>query len=334
MKALLMTGYGPLTDKLKFAEITVPHVGPNDVLIEVHAASLNPIDYKIVQGGLKRIEKRRFPSALGFDVSGVVLAVGNNVSRFKISDEVYARAPRERIGTFAEQTAIDERYVAIKPQGFSHLEAASIPLVGLTTVQALVDRAQAKRGQSVLIHAGSGGVGTFAIQYAKVLGLQVTTTASSKNAAWVQALGAEEVICYDRENYLDRGATYDIVYDTLGQNYTTDAFKVVKHGGVVVSIAGGPDKQLAAQVNAGWFLRLAMNLMSRHVYELAERAGAAYHRFLTTSNGAQLADLAALIAAGKIKAVIDTVYPFAQIIEAMTYAAAGRVKGKVVVQMK
>lgn len=334
MKALLMTGYGPLAEKLKFADIAVPHVGPNDVLINVHAASLNPIDYKIVQGGLKRIEKRRFPSVLGFDVSGAVLATGDKVKRFKTGDAVYARAPRERIGTFAEQTAIDESYVAIKPQALSHLEAASIPLVGLTTVQALVDRAHAKRGQSVLIHAGSGGVGTFAIQYAKALGLQVTTTASSKNAAWVQALGADEVICYDRENYLDRGATYDIVYDTLGQNYTTDAFKVVKRGGVVVSIAGGPDKQLAAQVNAGWFLRLAMNLMSRHVYKLAERTGAAYYRFLTTSNGAQLTDIAALIEAGKIKAVIEKVYPFTQIIEAMTYAAAGRVKGKIVVQMK
>lgn len=334
MKALLMTGYGPLADKLKLADIAVPHVGPNDVLIDVHVASLNPIDYKIVQGGLKRIEKRRFPSVLGFDVSGVVLATGDNVKRFKTGNAVYARAPRERIGTFAEQTAIDERYVAIKPQVLSHLEAASIPLVGLTTVQALMDRAHAKHGQCVLIHAGSGGVGTFAIQYAKALGLQVTTTASSKNAAWVKALGADEVVCYDRENYLDRGATYDIVYDTLGQNYTTDAFKVVKRGGVVVSIAGGPDKQLAEQVNAGWFLRLVMSFMSRRVYELAERTGASYYRFLTKSNGAQLADIAALIEAGKIKAIIDKVYPFTQIIEAMIYAAGGRVKGKVVVQMK
>jgi len=329
-----MTGYGALAANLKFTEAPEPELGARDLLIEVHAASINPIDYKIVQGALKRIEKRRFPSALGFDVSGVVLAIGREAQRFKIGDAVYARAPRERVGTFAERAVIDERYVAVKPPALSHLETASIPLVGLTTVQALVDRAQAKRGQRVLIHAGSGGVGTFAIQYAKTLGLHVTTTASDKNAAWVKALGADEVICYDRENYLDRGAAYDIVYDTLGQNYTTDAFKVIKRGGVVVSIAGGPDKQLAAQVNAGWFLRLAMNLMSRHVYELAERTGALYYRFLTTSNGAQLADIAALIEAGKIKAVIDKVYPFAQIIEAMTYAAGGRVKGKVVVQMQ
>jgi len=329
-----MTGYGVLADNLKLTDAPQPELGDRDVLLEVHAASINPIDYKIVQGGLKRIEKRRFPSALGFDVSGLVLAVGDHVNRFKAGDEVYARASRERIGTFAERAAIDERYVALKPPSLSHLETASIPLVGLTTVQALVDRAHAKRGQHVLIHAGSGGVGTFAIQYAKALGLQVTTTTSSKNATWVKALGADEVVCYDRENYLDRGATYDIVYDTLGQNYTTDAFKAVKRGGVVVSIAGGPDKQLAEQVNAGWFLRLIMNLMSRHVYELAERTSASYYRFLTTSHGAQLADIAALIEAGKIKAVIDKVYPFTQIIEAMIYAAGGRVKGKVVVQMK
>jgi len=271
---------------------------------------------------------------LGFDVSGIVVGVGNRVRQFKIGDEVYGRSDRKRLGTFAEQVVLDESWVAPKPTSTTFVDAASLPLVGLTTVQALRERAHAQSGQRILIHAGSGGVGTFAIQYAKAIGLHVTTTTSSRNRELVSSLGADEVICYDKEAYLQRTERYDIVYDTLGDHYTLDAFKIVKHGGTVVSIAGPPDKQVPDQVEAGLPLRIAMHLMSRRVYKAAHRARATYYRFLTESKGAQLTEIASMIDSGKIKPVIDKVFPFTDIVAAMIYTAQGRARGKVVVQMK
>jgi alcohol dehydrogenase len=334
MKALLISGYGPIAGNIALAEIASPTVSPTDVLVDVHAASINPIDFKIVQGALKLVQKLQFPATLGFDVSGVVIAVGNRVSQFKVGDAVYARSDRERLGAFAEQVALDESWVAHKPNTSSFIEAATLPLVGLTTIQALRDRAHAQSGQRVLIHAGSGGVGTFAIQYAKALGLHVTTTTSSRNAELVRSLGADDVVCYDNEDYLKRTDRYDIVFDTLGDKYTLDAFRVVKLGGTVVSIAGPPDGQFADQVGAGILLRAAMRLMSRQVFKAADRAGACYHRFLTESKGPQLTEIASMVDAGKIKPIIDKIFPFAEIVDAMLYTAQGRARGKVVVQMK
>lgn len=315
----------------------MPLVGDDDVLIEVHAASINPIDYKFVSGELRRVNKLdglTLPVTLGFDASGVVVGVGRNVTGFAEGDEVYTRAPREQLGAFAEFLSLDARFVAHKPRNLSHLEAASLPLVGLTTVQALKGRAQAKRAQTILIHAGAGGVGTFAIQYAKTLNLRVTTTTSSKNAAWVKGLGADKVIEYDRDNYLAGGESYHIVYDTLGGDYTLEAFRALKRNGVVVSIAGPPDKDMANSLKAGPLVKAAMWWMSRKIYAAAKEKNAEYYRFLTESDGAQLADIAQLVEAEKIKPVIDSVYPFADIIAALEHAATGRVKGKVVAQMK
>jgi alcohol dehydrogenase len=201
-------------------------------------------------------------------------------------------------------------------------------------MQALQDRAHAQPGQRILIHAGAGGVGTFAIQYAKAMGLHVTTTTSNRNREFVTSLGADEVILYDREDYLQRPDRYDIVFDTLGQHYTIDAFKVIKPAGTVVSIAGPPDKSFPQQVEAGLLLRTAMKAMSFRVRRTANRAGAAYYRFLTESKDSQLSEIAAMIDAGKIRPVIDRVFPFTDIVSAMIYAAQGRSRGKVVVQMK
>ena len=334
MKALLMTGYGSLPDHVRLTDIPAPVLREQDVLIDVHAVSINPIDVQVVQGALRWIEKRHLPIIMGFDVSGTVRATGRGVRRFHVGDSVFARSSREHLGTFAEQVALDEQWVASKPASCSHAEAASIPLVGLTTVQALIDRAQAKPGQRILIHAGSGGVGTFAIQYAKILHLHVTTTTSSKNAEFVRQLGADEVICYDKEDYLQRGAVFDIVYDTLGDRYTREAFQVVKLGGVVVSIAGVPDKHFPQQVHASLFLRVMMGLMSRRVFKLAEETQASYHRFLTESNGLQLADIAMQMETGHLRPVIDQVFAFEHISEAMTSLAAGHTRGKIVVQVK
>src|SRR5262245_31096703 len=211
MRAFVLDGYGAVADHVRLADIADPVPAPQDVLIEIQAASRNPIDFKIVHGDLKRVSKYRLPRPFGFDASGIVLSAGARVTRFKPGDAVYARASRETIGTFAEQIALSQQFVAMKPAAVSHAEAAALPLVGLTTWQGC-SRVKAQAGQRILIHAGAGGIGTFAIQYAKHLGLEVTTTTSSKNAGFVKSLGADRVITYDRENYLEAGGGYDIVY--------------------------------------------------------------------------------------------------------------------------
>jgi alcohol dehydrogenase len=239
------------------------------------------------------------PRPIGFDASGVVTSVGAGASKFKPGDAIYVRASRDTIGTFAERIALPEKLAAPKPAGISHAEAASLPLVGLTTLQAF-DRAGVRAGQRMLIHAGSGGVGTFAVQYAKHRGLHVTSTTSSRNADFVKSLGADRVIAYDCENYLDHGGGYDIVYDTLGGAFTVDAFKVVRRGGVVISLSGPPDRDFARREAAGLVVRIAVWLMGRKVYAASARAGAAYVWFFTESNGGQLRDIAALVEGGAI----------------------------------
>jgi alcohol dehydrogenase len=333
MRAFLLNGYGAISDNVRLAEIPDPDPGPGEVLIEIHAASLNPIDFKLVHGALKRVSTYKLPRPFGFDASGIVRAVGAGAAKFKPGEAVYVRASRETIGTFAEQIALPEKFIALKPAAVSHGEAASLPLVGLTTLQAF-GRAGARAGQRILIHAGSGGVGTFAVQYARHLGLDVTSTTSSKNADFVKSLGADRVIAYDRENYLEQGGDYDIVYDTLGGAFTVDAFKLVKRGGVVISLSGPPDRDFAQREGAGWLVRVAVWLMGRKVYAASAKAGAAYCWFFTEANGDQLRDIAALVDNGAIKPVIDREFAFEQLPDALRYLEAGRARGKVVLKLR
>ena len=333
MRAFVLTGYGAITDNVRLAQLPDPVAASGEVLVEIHAASLNPIDFKIVHGDLKRVSKYKLPRPFGFDASGVVKSVGAGAGRFKPGDAVYLRASRDTIGTFAEQIAVDEKFVALKPSGVSHAQAASLPLVGLTTVQGF-GRAGARAGQRILIHAGSGGVGTFAVQYARHLGLHVTSTTSSRNADFVRSLGAEKVIAYDRENYLEQGGGYDIVYDTLGGAFTIDAFKVVKRGGTVISLSGPPDRDFARREGAGWLVGIAVWLMGRKVYAASAKAGADYCWYFTEANGDQLRDIAALVERGAIKPVIDREFAFEQLPDALSYLEAGRARGKVVLKVR
>lgn len=333
MRAFLLTGYGAISDNVRLAEIADPVAGPGEVLIDIHAASLNPIDFKTVRGDLKRVSKYKLPRTFGFDASGVVIAAGAGSTRFKPGDAVYVRATRDTIGTFAERIALPENIVALKPGTLSHAEAASLPLVGLTTLQGF-GRASAAAGQRILIHAGSGGVGTFAVQYARHLGLHVTSTTSSKNAEFVKSLGADKVITYDRENYLEQGGDYDIVYDTLGGAFTVDAFKVVKRGGTVISLSGPPDRDFARREGAGWLVGVAVWLMGRKVYAASAAAGADYCWYFTEANGDQLRDIAALVDRGAIKPVIDREFAFEQLPDALSYLEAGRARGKVVLKLR
>lgn len=333
MKAFLLDGYGAIAEHVKLADVPDPIPGSNEVLIEIHAASLNPIDFKIARGDLKRVSKYRLPRTFGFDASGTVLSAGAEVKGCRPGDAVYARASRETIGTFAEQIALPEEFVALKPARASLAEAASLPLVGLTTLQGF-DKVGARAGQRILIHAGAGGIGTFAVQYAKRLGLHVTTTTSSKNADFVKSLGADKIIAYDRDNYLLQGGGYDIVYDTLGGDFTTDAFKVVKRGGAVISLSGPPDRDFARREGAGFIVKVAVWLMSRKVYAASAEAGASYCWFFTEPSGDQLREIASLVDSGAIKPVIDREFAFAGLPAALEYLEKGHARGKVVLKVK
>jgi alcohol dehydrogenase len=333
MRAFLLGGYGAIADHVKLADVADPVAGFDDVLIEIHAASLNPIDFKIVRGDLRRVSKYQLPRTFGFDASGVVLSTGTHATRFKPGDAVFVRSSRETIGTFAERIALSEKFVALKPASATHAEAASLPLVGLTTLQGF-EKVGARAGQRILIHAGAGGIGTFAVQYARHIGLHVTTTTSAKNADFVKALGADRVIAYDRENYLEQGGGYDIVYDTLGGAFTVDAFKVVKRGGAVISLSGPPDRDFAQREGAGLLVRVAVWLMNRKVYAASEAAGASYCWFFTQPNGDQLREIARLVDAGAIKPVIDREFAFAELPEALAYLEKGRARGKVVLKVR
>jgi len=244
MKALQLIKYGEIKDSLAFNEISKPPVQSKDVLIEVKAAAINPIDKSIIAGNLQGLLPIPLPSSMAYDVSGIVLETGDEVSNFEIGDLVYSRVPQEQMGTLAEYVSVNSAAVSKKPGNISFAEAASIPLAGLTALQSL-ENAGIKENDKVLIHAGSGGVGSFAIQYAKTKGAYVYTTTSTSNVQWVKELGADRVIDYKTEDYKSIVKDADIVFDTLGQNYTAEAFEVIKKGGKVVSVVGPLDEESA-----------------------------------------------------------------------------------------
>ena len=334
MRAWQAIGHGEPADVLRLREVDAGVPGPGDVRIRVAAAALNPIDLKLLQGDLRRILPLAFPRTIGFDAAGVVDAVGEGAG-FAPGDRVFVRASRETLGAFADASVQPARFVARAPRSVDARGAASLPLVALTTVQALVDRARAQPGQRILVHAGSGGLGSFAVQYAaRVLGLRVDTTTSTRNADWVGGLGAERVIAYDRDDLRTGGARYDIVFDTLGGRHTLDAFDLVLPGGCVVSVAGPPDPQMRARFGANPVVRAGMWWMARAVQAAAARKGARYFRFLTESDGAQLAGIAACVDAGTVRPVIDAVFPFEDAPAAFARLASGRARGKIVLDLE
>jgi alcohol dehydrogenase len=311
-----------------------PEVRDDDVLIQIHAASVNPVDYKIRDGAFKFILPYRFPLILGNDLAGVVVRVGSQVRRFKPGDEVYARPDKDRIGAFAELISIREDSVALKPKRLTMEEAASVPLVGLTAWQALIERANLKKGQKVLIHAGSGGVGTFAIQLARHLGATVATTTSTANLEWVARLGADIVIDYKNDDFETIVRDYDMVLDTLGGMTLEKSLRVLKPGGKLIGIAGPPDPEFAKAIGSSWFLKLGMRILSSRIRRKARRRHVTYSFLFMRASGDQLREIAALIDSGAIHPVVDRVCPFESTKEAVAYVEKGRAKGKVVVKVK
>jgi NADPH:quinone reductase-like Zn-dependent oxidoreductase len=327
MKALVAERYGG-PDVLAIVERPEPEVGPRDVLIAVKAASLNPLDFKIRDGKVKLVLPLTPPIALGCDVAGVVDRVGAEVTRFRAGDEVFARLEKRRMGGIAERAVAAEDVVANKPASASFEEAAAVPLAGLTALQALREAAGLTAGQRVLIQAGAGGVGTLAIQIAKILGLHVTTTTSTKNVDFVRSLGADDVVDYTRHEPLPTGL--DAVFDTLGGASELASLAAVTPGGVVVGIGGMPDG-VFARAHLPVFTRPVIWLATAKRRRAAARAGARFVYLFMRPDGAELAELAAWIDAGRLRPVLHRTYPLAEVREAFAELERGRARGKIVV---
>src|SRR6266480_1542673 len=333
MKAFIVDRYGS-ADRVRASEVPDPEMREDDVLTEIHAAGVNPPDSKIRDGEFKLLLPYRLPLVLGNELAGVVIQVGSRVRRFRPGDEVYARPDKNRIGTFAEFIAVSEDDLAIKPKSLTMEEAASIPLVGLTAWQALIEKAKLKKGQKVLIHAGSGGVGTFAIQLAKHVGATVATTTSTANVDLVRSLGADVVIDYKKEDFADVLRDYDVVLNSLDKATLEKSLRVLKPGGQLISISGPPDAAFARNIGASWVLRMIVGFLSYGIRAKAKRRQAHYSFLFMRANGGQLAEITSLIDDDIIRPVVDRVFPFASTRDAMAYVESGRAKGKVVVSLR
>lgn len=333
MKALVFNRYGG-PDRVEFAELPRPVPKSDQILVQVHAVGLNPVDNKIRSGAMRPIVRLQLPATLGCDLAGTVVEVGANVTVFKPGDAVFASIDGLRMGALAEYAVVAEKAAALIPANLDFVQAASIPMVALTTRQALQDRARLRPGHKVFIPAGSGGIGTFAVQFAKVLGARVATTTSASNADMVKSLGADEVIDYKKQRFEEVLRDYDVVLDTLGSESLERCISILKPGGVVVSIVGPPDAAFGRARGMNFLPVSVLWLMSLKIHLLAKKRGAAYSFLLMDSNGNQLSEIGELTEKGDIRPVIDKVFPFDKAKEALAYLETGRAKGKVVVKMK
>jgi NADPH:quinone reductase-like Zn-dependent oxidoreductase len=328
MKAFVVERY---KHPLSFADVGEPRLGEYDVLVSIRAAGVNVLDAKIRGGEFRQILPYRPPFVLGHDLAGVVARIGPRVTRFAVGDQVYGRPRDGRVGTFAERLAVHEDDLARKPASFSMAEAGSAPLVALTAWQALVERAGVQPGQRVLIHAGSGGVGTYAIQLAKHLGATVATTTGTGNLDWVADLGADVVIDYKRQRFEELLTGYDVVLDSQGGDTLARSLSVLTPGGIAIGIAGPPDPDFADQLGRRVPLRPVMALLSAATRRAARRLGVRYSFLFMRASGAQLGEIAQLADARVLRPVIDRTYSFAETPDALAYVEAGRSKGKVVI---
>jgi alcohol dehydrogenase len=330
MKALAIRRYkAPMT----MMELPRPEPGPGELLVRVRAAGVNPLDYKTRDGAVRMLLPFSFPLILGTDLAGDVEAVGSSITRFKVGDAVYSHLDNDRIGAFAEYALVRESVAARKPASLDYTQAASLPLVGLTAWQTLIELARLRAGQKVLIHAGSGGVGTFAIQLAKHLGARVATTAGARNHALVKSLGADVAIDYRTTRFETVAKDQDVVLDTQGGDTLLRSFEAVKPGGVVVTIGGRPDDKFAR----AWGLSLPfvwiLGFLNRKVDRRAKETSVRFEYLFMRANGEQLERIGALVDQGVIKPVLDKIFPLEATAEAISYVESGRAVGKVVIRV-
>lgn len=333
MKAFVINRYSKETD-LHLVDLPQPVLQENEVLVEIHAAGVNQLDSKISTGEFKLLLPYKFPLILGHDVAGIITQVGSKVNRFKVGDEVFARPADFKIGAFAEYIAINENDVALKPKNITMEQAASFPLVALTVWQAFIEKAKLKKGEKVFIQAGSGGVGTIAIQLAKHFGATVATTTSAGNFDLVKSLGADIVIDYKTQDFESILKDYDLVLNSQDEKTLEKSLNILKPGGKVVSISGPPDVAFAKEIGLPWFMKTVFFFLSRKVKKQAKKRNIHYSFLFMRANGKQLSEISSLIEAGVIRPVIDKIFPFEQTNEAMSYVASGRAKGKVIVKVK
>lgn len=329
MKAAFIKNYSN-DEPIQVGELLKPQVGPYEILIQIKAASINPIDFKLKAGLLKFLRKNTFPLILGHDLSGEVVKIGEQVTKFRKGDLVFSRP--SKVGTFAEYIAVHEDEVSIKPSNISFEEAASLPLVGLTTWQAF-DSANLHAGQRVLIQAGAGGVGSFAIQLAKIRGAEVWTTTSEKNVEFVKSLGADHVIDYRKENPWDVIKGMDLVFDTLGGNDLYKIYPAVKKGGWIVSISGSPDRETAKDMELNAMKTFVLGMVGLKANLLAMARGIQYKFLFMKPHAQQLDQIRTLVEQGKIRPVIDSVYSLKDIQKGLEHSMAGRARGKIVVKI-
>jgi NADPH:quinone reductase-like Zn-dependent oxidoreductase len=333
MRAFVLKHYGGPEGSL-LMDVPAPAPRPRDILVEVRAAGLNPVDFKFRRGKLRAILRPRLPFVLGNELAGKVIAVGSDVKRFRVGDPVFARVAKDRAGAFAEQACVDEDDAAHMPRNLDFTAAAGVPLAGLTALQALRDELRVKPGQKVFISGGAGGVGTFAIQIAKWLGAHVTTTASKRGEALVRSLGCDEVIDYTARDISSEEGRFDAGFDLVGGKTLYQMFEIMKPGTKIVSVAALPEPQTAIRDLGG---RRALSavfwLISYGIRSRARRAGISYRYLFMHPSGSDLALLAELIEQGKLKAIVDKAYPFANISEALAYLENGHAKGKIIVTM-
>lgn len=309
MKAAVIERYGG-ADVLEIRDMPMPVVGDHDLLIEVYAASVNPVDWKVREGYLKERVHHKFPLIPGWDVAGIVKAAGSRAALFKAGDRVFSRTDIARNGTYAEYVAVDEGLVALMPDNVSFSEAAAVPLACQTAWQALVETTQVKQGDRVLVHAASGGVGSFAVQIAKYKGAHVAATCGAANTALVKSLGADEVIDYAVTDFSEALHDFDIVLDTIGGEVYRRSFNIVKKGGTVISLLEQPDEALAK----------ARGVKAEYVF--------------LQPDGKRLSLIASLLGKGSIKPVIGLVLPLEEVRKAHTISQSHHSKGKIVLKVK
>lgn len=316
MKAMVIDSFGG-AEQLHLDEVPTPKPADNEVLIEVHYSAVNPVDWKIREGQLKGLIQHEFPLILGWDAAGVVASVGKNVTRFKVGDEVFAycRKPLLKWGTYAEFVSFDASHVALKPKNITFAQAAAIPLAGLTAWQALFDFAKLKSGETILVHAGAGGVGSLAIEFARQAGAKVYTTASQENHGYVKKLGAHVPIDYRRDNFVTKILSLepqglDVVLDCVGKQTLQDSFQVLKPGGRIVSIVEQVDAGLAAKYKVeGGFV-------------------------FVKPNGSQLEEIGDLLQAGDVVAPNIEEMPLTSAASAQEKIRQGHTRGKYVLKVK
>lgn len=312
MKAVIINRYGS-AEGLQYTEVEKPQIKADQMLVKVHATSVNPIDWKIRNGMLKLLPGSKFPLILGFDVAGEVVEVGEQVQRFKSGDSIYAYHQQMTGGAYAEYVTVSEQVAVLKPENMTYEQAAAVPLAATTALQALRDAGQIKLGQQVLINGGSGGVGTFAVQIAKALGTEVTAVCSTKNIDLMKTLGADRAIDYTQQDFTQESTQYDIIFDTVAKQSVSRCKRALKPNGVYLSTLPTPENLLQS-FTLLW-------------------PGKKVKLILARSNGKDLAYLKELIEADKIRSVIDRTYPLTQVAEAHTYSEQGHAAGKIVISV-